>query len=121
MPYLTILYFYSLQTGKPTDNFAYVNEEDSLVFPTTNGYLNISCTEKESLAQQLLIGMDIEELGEGISLECGRAYKYYVRDCFPIVMRDKKFILTDSCLLDISAPRSYHMEEHPQKNTAKDK
>lgn len=117
-----LICFYSLQTGNPTDDFAYVNKVGGLVFPTANGHLNISCTEKESLAQQLLIGMDIEEIGEGISLECGRAYKYYIRDCFPIVMRDRKFILTDSCLLDISsAPRSYRMEEHPSKKHGKDK
>lgn len=95
---------------------------DSLVFPTTKGYLYISCTEKGSLAQQLLIGMDMEEQGDGVTLECGRAYKYYIRDCFPILMREKMFILTDSCLLDISSSRSYHMEAPPKKNhTTKDK
>ena len=117
-----LICFYSLRTGNPTDNFAYVNGGDSLVFPTTKGYLYISCTEKGSLAQQLLIGMDMEEQGDGVTLECGRAYKYYIRDCFPILMREKMFILTDSCLLDISSSRSYHMEAPPQKNhTTKDK
>lgn len=104
-----LVFFYSLRTGNPTDNFAYVNGGDSLVFPTTKGYLYISCTEKGSLAQQLLIGMDMAEQGDGVTLECGRAYKYYIRDCFPILMREKMFILTDSCLLDISSSRSYHM------------
>lgn len=112
-----LICFYSLQTGEPTDDFVFFNEENSLVSSTTKGYLYISCTEKESLAQQLLIGKDLEEIGKGISLECGRAYKYYIRDCHPIVMHERKFIMTDSCLLDISAPRLYHMEEHPSKNT----
>lgn len=119
-----LICFYSIQTGEPTDKFAYVNEEDGLVFPTTNGYLNISCKEKESLAQQLLIGIDIDDetRRKGISLECGRAYKCYIKDCFPILMREKMFILTDSCLLDISSSRSYHMEAPPQKkHTTKDK
>lgn len=110
-----LICFYSIQTGEPTDKFAYVNEEDGLVFPTTNGYLNISCKEKESLAQQLLIGIDIDDetRRKGISLECGRAYKCYIKDCHPIVMRERKYILTDSCLLDISVKRPYHIEDLP--------
>lgn len=110
-----LICFYSLQTGNPTDNFAYVNGGDSLVFPTTKGYLYISCTEKGSLAQQLLIGIDIDDetRRKGISLECGRAYKCYIKDCHPIVMRERKYILTDSCLLDISVKRPYHIEDLP--------
>ena len=110
-----LICFYSLRTGNPTDNFAYVNGGDSLVFPTTKGYLYISCTEKGSLAQQLLIGIDIDDetRRKGISLECGRAYKCYIKDCHPIVMRERKYILTDSCLLDISVKRPYHIEDLP--------
>lgn len=110
-----LICFYSLQTGKPTDKFAYVNEENGLVFPTTNGHLYISCTEKESLAQQLLMGIDADDeiRRKGISLECGRAYKCYIKDCHPIVMRERKYILSDSCLLDISVKRLYHIEDLP--------
>ena len=110
-----IVCFYSIQTGEPTDNFAYVNEKDSLVLPNTNGYLYISCTEKESLARQLLIGIDTDDeiRRKGISLECGKSYKCYIKDCYPIVMRERKYILTDSCLLDISVKRLYQMEDLP--------
>lgn len=105
-----LICIYSLQTGKPTDDFAYVNEKDSIELPTTDGLLCISCTEKESLARQLHMGI-VDDIEIGVSLECGKAYKYYIKDCFPIVMREEKFILTDSCLFDISAQRLYHMEE----------
>lgn len=110
-----LICFYSIQTGEPTDDFAYFNEKDSLELPTTNGYLYISCTEIESLARQLLIGIDADDeiRRKGISLECGRAYKYYIKDCHPIVMRERKFIMTDSCLLDIIGEREYHMEDLP--------
>lgn len=110
-----LIFFYSIQTGEPTDDFAYINEKDSIEFPTTDGLLFISCTEKESLTRQLLVGLDTDDgiREKGLSLECGRAYKCYMKDCHPIVMRERKFILTDSSLLDLSVNRLYHVEDLP--------
>lgn len=106
-----LICFYSIQTGEPSDDFAYFNENDSLEFPTINGYLYISCAEKEILTGQLRVGYTDDEIRkEGMSLECGRAYRYYIKDCLPTVMREDKFIITDSCLVEISTGSIYRLE-----------
>lgn len=99
------IFIYSLQTEKPTNDFAFINEKDSLELPTTDGRLCISCKEKEDLTQQLLVG--ISDNNATVLLECGRKYRYYIKDCWPILFVDEKFIMTDSILLNIKTNERY--------------
>lgn len=105
-----LIHIYSLQTEKPTDDFAFFNENDSLILPTTEGCLCVACTEKVNLIKQLFLGMIDNNEMSSVSLECGKEYKYYIKNCFPFVMHEEKFIVTDSCLFEISEGKLYRRE-----------
>ena len=51
-----------------------------------------------------------EEENENIELQCGRKYKCYLKDCYPIMMQGKKFVVKDSTLIDIGTGELYIKE-----------
>lgn len=114
-----LIHIYSLQTEKPTDDFAFFNENDSLILPTIEGHLCVACTEKENLIKQLFLEMIDNNEMMSVSLECGKEYKYYIKDCIPLVMHEEKFIVTDSCLFQISLERLYRLDGRRKRETTK--
>lgn len=59
--------------------------------------------------RQLMLGVTEEE-NENIELKCGRKYKCYLKDCYPIMMQGKKFVVKDSTLIDIGTGELYIKE-----------
>lgn len=105
-----LIIIYSLQTGETTDDFAYIDGKDSFIQPTSEGRLCIPCQERANFTRQLMLGVTEEE-NENIELQCGRKYKCYLKDCYPIMMQGKKFVVKDSTLLDISTGELYTKEQ----------
>ena len=105
-----IITLYSLQTGETTDDFVYIDEKDSFIQPTPEGRLCIPCQERVNFTRQLMLGVSEEE-NENIVLQCGRKYKCYLKDCYPIMMQGEKFVVKNSTLLDISTGELYIKEQ----------
>lgn len=104
-----LITIYSLQTGETTDDFAYIDGKDSFIQPTSEGRLCIPCQERVNFTRQLMLGVTEEE-NENIELQCGRKYKCYLKDCYPIMMQGKKFVVKDSTLIDIGTGELYIKE-----------
>ena len=95
-----LITIYSLQTGETTDDFVYIDAG------TTTGAMLPYITE-----QSAVYVTNAEEENENIVLQCGRKYKCYLKDCYPIMMQREKFVVKDSTLLDISSGELY-IKEH---------
>jgi len=97
--------FHSLQTGKPSDDYAFLNGKNDIILPNAKGVLCIPCSDKELLTRQLLAESDNNM---NVILNCGKKYYYYIKDCFPTIMHEKKFVMADSGLLDIEENVLYY-------------
>ena len=102
------LLIYSLSTMEPSTEFAYIDNKKNVISPNIKGELCIPCSEKENLVRQLLIGLSGSN--DELTLECGRRYKYYIKDCMPTILQKERFILTDSTLFNIENKRIYFRE-----------
>lgn len=100
------VYVHSRNTNKATDDFAFVSNNNELVFPNSEGCLCVPCTEKENLAKQLLQGV-FDGNDSIVHLECGREYLYYIKDCLPIIFNEEGFLVTDSGWINIETKVKY--------------
>ena len=71
-------------------------------YPDSNGKIILSCLQKKQLASFVRVSLSspVNESFRDDDIECGKKYRLYVRDCYPVVYKQRKFMIMGTGILD---------------------
>lgn len=104
---------YSLNTMSITDE-AICLAGFGFVYPDSNGIIVIPCFQKSQLATFIRAYIPIAQSFCSDEIVCGGKYKFFYKDCYPIVFTQRKFLIISSGILDLKFSTLYR---HYNDNT----
>lgn len=100
---------FSMNTLRPTDDFVYIDDDIGFFVPDSKGCILLPCTKKECL--ETLIRTELIHIMDSIGnfkMECGKKYRYYLKDCYQTVMKNERFVILDSVIINCKNGTVYY-------------
>ena len=91
---------YSLNTMSKTDE-ALCLTDYGFYYPDSNGKIVLSCSQKSQLETSVRVYIPVAQSFCSDEIACGGKYKFYLKDCYPIVFTQRKFLIMNSGILDL--------------------